>query len=85
MASEKKNKFGNFLLNLVLIAFFSYAGGIVVDHFLMGNPISFTSKSTMTTTFIMFAVAFLFILLKDMKDGSQKEIALGDLQKELLP
>ena len=68
MASEKKNKFGNFLLNLVLIAFFSYAGGIVVDHFLMGNPISFTSKSTMTTTFIMFAVAFLFILLKDMKD-----------------
>ena len=70
MASEKKNKFGNFLINLVLIAFGSYAGGVVVDHFLMNNPLSLNSKSVMTTTFIIFACAFIFILLKDMKEDT---------------
>ena len=70
MASEKKNKFGNFLINLVLIAFVSYAGGVVVDHFLMNNPLSLNSKSVMTTTFIIFACAFIFILLKDMKEDT---------------
>ena len=69
MSSEnKKNKFGNFLLNLLLIAFFSVVGGVVVNYFLGDGTISLTSGSTPTIIFILFALAFLWLLLKETKD-----------------
>ena len=72
MGSEQKgkSKFGNFLLNIILIALGSFIFGAVIDHYLMGNPFSLTSSSALGTSAIVFACGFLFIIMKDAKEDS---------------
>ena len=70
--SDKKKSFGetigNFVFCLLIFAAGSYVAGIIIAKYLFGTDWSFTSNETITATFIIFSVSFLFYLLRDKKD-----------------